>query len=146
MKLKTDKNAMSTYYYQYRQGLESAGMNIFTLRFLALVFLAATGCMIYFKQLTDAHVDKSRYEILREIGVSRKEIRATVAKQTLFVFMLPLILGVLHSVMILKALTTVHLIGGNLIVPILTSIIAYAAIYLNYYFLCVSSFNLIVNR
>ncbi|MDQ0917900.1 ABC transporter permease [Paenibacillus sp. V4I5] len=146
IKLKTDKNEMSTYYYQYRQGLESAGMNIFTLGFLALVFLAATGCMIYFKQLTDAHADKNRYDILRKIGVSRKEIRATVAKQTLFVFMLPLILGVLHTVMILKALTTIQLIGGNLIVPILTSIIAYAAIYLSYYVLCVSSFHRIVNR
>ncbi|OPH49285.1 hypothetical protein BC351_37490 [Paenibacillus ferrarius] len=146
MKLKTDQNGMSSYYYQYRQGIESAGLNIFILGFLGLVFLAATGCIIYFKQLTDAHADKERYQILRKIGVSRKEIRSSIAKQTLFVFILPLILGVAHYLMILKALVAIQMIGGNFIVPIASSIIAYAVIYLSYYVLCVNSFNRIVNQ
>ncbi len=144
--LRTDDNAMSTFYYQYRLGMESAGMNIFTLGFLGLVFLAATGCMIYFKQLTDATTDKKRYEILRKIGVSRKEIRASVAKQTLFVFLLPLVLGVVHTCMIVNALASIQLIGGNLIVPILISVTAYAVIYLGYYILCLNSYNRIVNK
>jgi putative ABC transport system permease protein len=79
-----------TYYSEYREGLESAGLDIFLLGFLGLVFLAATGSMVYFKQLTDAHTDKARYEILRKIGVSRGEIYRSIAKQTLFVFALPL--------------------------------------------------------
>ncbi|OCT11418.1 hypothetical protein A8709_07035 [Paenibacillus pectinilyticus] len=146
MKLKTDRNDMSSYYYQYRQGMESAGLDIFTLGFLGLVFLAATGCMIYFKQLTDVNEDKERYAILRKIGVSRKEIRTTIAKQTLFVFMLPLLLGVVHSIMVLKALATIQLIGGNLMVPILSSTLVYAAIYLGYYMLCLSASNRIIGR
>lgn len=146
MKLKTDQNGLSTYYFQYRQNMEGAGLDIFTLGFLGLVFLAATGCMIYFKQLTDANEDKTRYAMLRKIGVSRKEIRTTIAKQTLFVFMLPLCLGVLHSIMVIKALATIQLISGNLLVPIVITIILYAAIYFCYYVLCLGASNRIVSR
>ncbi|MDR6553420.1 ABC transporter permease [Paenibacillus qinlingensis] len=146
MKLKSDQNGMSSYYFQYRQNMESAGMDIFTLGFLGLVFLAATGCMIYFKQLTDANEDKERYAILRKIGVSRKEIRTTIAKQTLFVFMLPLLIGVVHSIMVLKALATIQLIGGNLLIPILITTSIYAAIYFCYFVLCLGASNRIVSR
>ncbi|MNF99795.1 Bacitracin export permease protein BceB [compost metagenome] len=146
MKLKTDQNGLSTYYFQYRQNMEGAGLDIFTLGFLGLVFLAATGCMIYFKQLTDANEDKVRYAMLRKIGVSHKEIRTTIAKQTLFVFMLPLCIGVLHSIMVIKAMTTIQLITGNLLVPITSTIILYAAIYFCYYVLCLGASNRIVSR
>ncbi|MCQ6563394.1 ABC transporter permease [Paenibacillus mendelii] len=137
---------MSSYYTVYREGLENAGLNIFILGFLGLVFLAATGSIIYFKQLTEAHADKGRYDILRKIGVSRKEIRASVAKQTFFVFVLPLAVGIMHSTMILKALSAINLIVGSLAVPIISSMAAYIVIYLGYYVLCANSFNRIVNN
>lgn len=146
MKLKTEQNGMSTYYYQYRQNMEGAGLDIFTLGFLGLVFLAATGCMIYFKQLTDTNEDKARYAMLRKIGVSRKEIRTTIAKQTLFVFMLPLLLGVTHSIMVLKALTTIQLISGEILIPVLITTILYGAIYFCYFVLCLGASNRIVSR
>ncbi|NOU69120.1 FtsX-like permease family protein [Paenibacillus sp. LMG 31461] len=146
MKLKTEQNGLSSYYYQYRQNMESAGMDIFTLGFLGLVFLAATGCMIYFKQLTDANEDKERYAMLRKIGVSRKEIRTTIAKQTLFVFMLPLILGVMHSIMVLKALTSIQMISGEILIPVITTTVLYAAIYFCYFVLCLGASNRIVSR
>ena len=43
------------------------GMKIFVVSSLALVLLVATGSVIYFKQLTEAHSDKNRYEILRKL-------------------------------------------------------------------------------
>jgi putative ABC transport system permease protein len=132
---------MSTFYKSYRDGLESTGFGVFVLTFLGLVFLAATGSMIYFKQLTEAHSDKGRYEILRKIGVSKKEVLASIAKQTFFVFMLPLAVGILHSTILLKGL-----LGLNLSVPVLVSIIVYVVIFLLYYVLTVNSFNRIVNR
>ncbi|GGD66776.1 ABC transporter permease [Paenibacillus nasutitermitis] len=144
--LASDKNQMASYYDIYREGLENAGLNIFTLGFLGLVFLAATGSIIYFKQLTEARSDKGRYDILRKIGVSRKEIRASIAKQTFFIFALPLVVGILHSSMILKALSSINLITGSVTVPIVTSMIVYILIYLLYYMLTVQSLNKIVNK
>ena len=43
--------------------------------FLGLVFLTATGKIIYFKQLTEANSDKARYQILYKIGVNRREVK-----------------------------------------------------------------------
>jgi putative ABC transport system permease protein len=141
-----DKANLIAYYTEYQRRLEEGGMNIFVLGFLGLVFLAATGSMIYFKQLTEARADKQRYAILRKIGVSRKDIRTTVAKQTFFVFALPLIVGLLHSAVILRALDGINLINGNLTVPISISMIFYITVYLIYYGLCVQTYNQIVTR
>lgn len=138
------EDQLFTYYNIYRKNIESAGLDIFTLGFLGLVFLAATGCIIYFKQLTEAHSDKERYNILRKIGVSRKEVRSSIAKQTLFVFGLPLLVGIVHCTMILKALSTIQLIQDSTI-PVITCMSIYLVMYLGYYFFTVASTNRIVN-
>lgn len=135
-----------SYYAEYRERLEAGGMNLFALGFLGLIFLVATGSMIYFKQLMEARADKQRYAILRKIGVSRKDILVTIAKQTFFVFALPLVVGLLHSAVILQALDGINLINGDLTVPITTSMIFYVVIYLIYYGLCVQTYNRIVNQ
>ncbi|MDF9507550.1 FtsX-like permease family protein [Bacillus cereus] len=64
----------------------------------------ATGSVIYFKQLTEADSDKNRYEILRKIGVNRKEVRTTIVKESLFIFFLPLIIGILNGGMLTTSL------------------------------------------
>jgi putative ABC transport system permease protein len=109
MKLNEKDTELSTFYTAYTKELESSGIDIFLLGFLGLVFLAATGSIIYFKQLAEGHSDRDRYAILRKIGVSKREVLATIAKQTLFVFLLPLVVGILHSIVILKAIFGVNL-------------------------------------
>ena len=145
MGMKTEKSGMSTYYSQYRQNVETSVINVFTLGFLGLVFLVATGSIIYFKQLTEAESDKSRYDILRKIGVSKIEIRNSIAKQVLFAFVLPLSVGILHSAMMLQALASINLIEGLFAAPIMIAVGAYIPIYLVYYILTVNSYNRIVN-
>lgn len=156
MKLSTERlyaldeelQRLPTYYTKYREGLETAGINLFTLGFLGLVFLAATGSIIYFKQLTEAHSDRERYVILRKIGVKKKEVRVSIAKQTGFVFALPLAVGLLHCGAILKAITTLYgsVSEVNLTVPIASAMLVYIVIYCGYYALTVHSYNQIVNR
>ncbi|WLD94327.1 ABC transporter permease [Alkalihalobacillus sp. AL-G] len=143
-----EKNQLTSFYTEYKEGLEGKGLYLFTFGFLGLVFLAATGSMIYFKQLTEANSDKDRYEILRKIGVSRKAIRFSLMKQLFVVFALPLVVGVLHSTMIVNICTNLfsNLIGVNVILPILISMTAYVIIYLIYYVFTVNSYNKIVNR
>lgn len=48
MKLGADEAGMSTYYDVYKRGIESSGMATFVATFLGLVFLAATGSILYF--------------------------------------------------------------------------------------------------
>ncbi|MDQ8733238.1 ABC transporter permease [Paenibacillus sp. LHD-38] len=142
-----EQAGLSSYYNVYKMGLEDTGIGTFAAVFLGLVFLAATGSVLYFKQLTEAHSDKERYAILRKIGVTRKEIRVTILKQTLFIFGLPLILGITHSIVVVNAMSKLfsNMVDVNFTVPVLFSTGLYIIIYLFYYFLTVNSFNKIVN-
>ncbi|MDG0791026.1 FtsX-like permease family protein [Cohnella ginsengisoli] len=123
---------------------EESGLFLFIVGFLGLVFLAATGSMIYSKQMTEAHADVGRYAVLRKLGVSRRELRRTIAWQTLFVFVLPLAVGTAHGYVIMKVFTA-GLVGMNFTIPILLSMGAYIVVYFVYYAVCVYSNDRIMN-
>lgn len=134
----------TSFYSDYARGMESTGLLVFMGGFLGLVFLAATGSIIYFKQLTEASSDKARYLILHKIGVKKREIRNTVAKQMMFIFGLPLAFGMMHCAVALAALS--KLLMTSLAVPVVTCMGAYICIYLIYYFLTVNSYYKIVTN
>jgi putative ABC transport system permease protein len=133
----------SSYYTQYKAGLMFSGIVIFIGAFLGLLFLAATGSIIFFKQLSEANDDKRRYEILRNIGVTNKEIKASISKQIFIVFALPLVIGIMHSLVASTLLSRVTKV--NLTLPIIITVSAYTVIYMVYYFLTVSSYYKIIN-
>lgn len=143
-----DFQVASSFYSDYKEGKEGNALNLFIFGFLGLVFLAATGSIIYFKQLTEAGEAKPSYEILRKIGVSKKDLRKSIAKQTLFVFGLPLIVGILHGCSILYFMSNLmsNLIGANMFVPIFTVMLAFIVIYAIYYVMTVKTYNNIVNK
>ena len=134
----------SSFYINYVQGMESTGLLIFMGGFLGLVFLAATGSIIYFKQLTEANLDKERYDILHKIGVNKKEVKKSISRQILFVFALPLIAGIAHCAVALTALS--RLLQTNLVTPVMICIGIYACIYIAYYFLTVNNYYKIVTK
>ncbi|MDT2194599.1 hypothetical protein [Paenibacillus larvae] len=75
------------------------GIMIFVGTFVGLVFLIATGSIIYFKQLSEANADKAKYNILRKVGVQpRRNGRRDWQACTVFIFVAPLIVGILHSI------------------------------------------------
>ena len=67
------KEQFSDFYTIFRDGIEVSGLMMFSGMFLGLVFLLATGSIIYFKQLTEAHADRERYIVLRKLGVTKNE-------------------------------------------------------------------------
>ena len=143
-KILPEKAELSSFYSDYSRGMESSGLLMFMGGFLGLVFLAATGSIIYFKQLTEAGSDKARYVILHKIGVRKREIRKSVAKQVLFIFALPLAFGIAHCAVALSALSKMMM--TNLVVPVVSCMGAYVFIYLIYYFLTVHAYCKIVTN
>lgn len=128
----------SSFDSDYAQGMESSGLLIFIGGFLGLVFLGATGSIIYFKQLTEATLDKERYVILYKIGVNKKEVKKSISKQVLFIFALPLLAGIAHSIVALAMLSKI--LEMNLIIPVGICIGVYVCIYIAYYFLTVRNY------
>lgn len=123
----------SSFYEQYHYGMETYGLMIFIGGFLGLVFLAATGSMIYFKQLMEAVSDKPRYQILKKIGIPEKEVKRSVARQVWFVFFLPLLLAVCNSALITYTLG--EFIQISMLVPFAICLAVYLLIYASYFVL-----------
>nr|WP_204335887.1 ABC transporter permease [Bacillus mobilis] len=138
------KKQFSDFYTTLRDGIEASGLIMFSGIFLGLVFLLATGSIIYFKQLTEAHADRERYIVLRKLGVTKKEMKKAIAKQMRFIFFLPLVVGISHSLFALTGLSTV--LPYEIAVPLVISIGVYSVIYIGYYFLTVRSYFRIVSK
>jgi putative ABC transport system permease protein len=134
----------TSFYSDYANGMETAGLLIFIGAFLGLVFLAATGSIIYFKQLTEATSDKDRYMILHKIGVNKGEVRKSISKQVFFIFALPLVVGITHSIVALTAFS--RLLQLSLVQPVLICFGIYILIYVIYYFATVRTYYKIVTK
>ncbi|ODV54451.1 FtsX-like permease family protein [Lysinibacillus fusiformis] len=128
----------------YEDSIATVGALLFVGSFLGLVFLAATGSIIYFKILTEAEEDQAKYAILNKIGVNSKQILKTVAGQVAVIFSAPLIVGIVHSAFALLAFS--QLFGMNITKPVILWMIAYSAIYFIYYIFTVRSFYKIVRQ
>lgn len=123
------------YYTQYQNALQSSGMLIFIAGFLGLVFLISTGSILYFKQMTEAEQEKASYTTLRQLGFSVQEIMKGVVKKQLFVFGLPLAIGLLHSIFALKSASFIFM--SDVTVPTVITMSVYIGIYLVFAFLTV---------
>jgi putative ABC transport system permease protein len=134
---------ISAYYTEYVDTMSRFGLIIFLAAFIGMVFLICTGSIIFFKQLSEASEDKSSYEILRKIGVNKKQIKLSIAKQMLFIFSLPLLVAIAHCSFALSMLRP--LITTNMLIPTSITVAIYTLIYLTFYLLTVNSYNKIVN-
>ena len=53
--------------------------------------------IIYYKQMSEGFEDKARYHILMQVGIDEQDVRKTINKQVRSIFMLPLLVGVIHT-------------------------------------------------
>ncbi|MCG3087184.1 ABC transporter permease [Sporosarcina cyprini] len=127
----------------YRTAQSIYGLLVFVFGFMGLVFLIATGSVIYFKTLTEAAEDRRRYEILRKIGLSRRKVKQVIARQTSLLFLLPLLVGIAHSCVILGSLSKVMDI--QFVYPVSICIAVYTCLYWVYYKMTVATANKLVN-
>ncbi|MEN1937063.1 FtsX-like permease family protein [Paenibacillus sp. 102] len=123
--------------------LQDGAVLLFASVFLGIVFILATGCILYFKQITEAMAERPAYEMLKKIGLTKQAAKQSVRKQVGAMFFAPLLLAICHmffaflGVMGFKGMT-------EYMVPILSSIFAYIGIYFCYYMLTARSYTNIV--
>lgn len=101
--------------------------------FLALVFIMATGSIIYFKIITESMEDKDKYIILSKIGMEDGTIKKAIRIQIAMAFILPLGIAIIHSIVAIKVLENMVAISLNL--PILMSIGVVTVIFFGFYLL-----------
>ena len=88
-----------TRYENYQVFSQMYGSLLFLGIFLGVLFMMAAILIMYYKQLSEGYEDQKRYEILQNVGLSKKEVRQAVSSQVLIFFFLPLVVAVIHLFM-----------------------------------------------
>ena len=79
--------------------------------YIALIFIMATATMLAIQQLIDSEKYKYRYELLKKLGMSEKEINKTIFKQLLYYFAIPMILPIIISIPTILIVSQIFTIG-----------------------------------
>ncbi|MCT4594089.1 MAG: FtsX-like permease family protein [Anaeromicrobium sp.] len=113
-----EKNVGSyrTAYDFYDESLQSFGLVCFIGMFMGVVFALMTASLLYFKQLMLAEEEKKQYEILRKVGMCKSIESRVVSKRVMPVFLIPIIVGIIHSIFAMKSADTMvfsNLIGNS---------------------------------
>ncbi|MBP5298350.1 MAG: ABC transporter permease [Lachnospiraceae bacterium] len=101
---------------------------------LSIVFIFAAVLIIYYKQISEGYEDSKRFEVMRKVGMTAKEIKKNINSQLLVVFFIPLLFAGVHLVfafpMIGKILNLFGLFDrGLFIVTTLISYLLFAVFY-----------------
>lgn len=129
----------------YLDSLHTSGLFVFISAFLGLVFLISTGSILYFKQMTEAEQEKRSFKTLRQLGFDVNHIMSGIVRKQLFVFALPLLVGLSHSIFAVKALTK-EIIMSDITVPVVIAMSVYALIYFIFAVLTVGYYRRIVKN
>lgn len=64
--------------------------------FLGILFLLATLLILYYKQLSEGREDRSRFQIMKKVGLDEDDVRRSVNSQMGAVFFAPLLVAGIH--------------------------------------------------
>lgn len=105
------ENSRESFYVLYG-GLFFMGL------YLGFLFLMATVLIIYYKQISEGYDDKERYQIMQKVGMSKREVKASIRSQVLTVFFLPLVMAILHIAVAFKVITKLMAVLNLVNVPL----------------------------
>ncbi len=103
--------------------------------FLSVAFMGACVLIMYYKQLTEGYEDAAGYKIMRNVGMTKREIGDSVNSQTLITFFSPLVAAGLHLAFSAPMVHKILILFGvsNLTVFVITYIGCFLAFALLYY-------------
>ncbi len=81
-----------------QEGYGMYGGLLFLGVFFGILFLAVTVLIIYFKQISEGYEDKAQFLILQKVGMDDAQVKATINRQVLWVFFIPLGMTIFHMV------------------------------------------------
>lgn len=88
--------------------------------FFGIIFTMCLILVMYYKQITEGFEDKDSFEIMQKVGMSDSEVKATIKKQILLVFFLPLTGAVIHMAaglnMVVKLFATLYFFNTAMII------------------------------
>ncbi|MFD1902249.1 ABC transporter permease [Enterococcus termitis] len=118
------------------------GLFIYVAMFLGILALIITGSILMLHQFSEAEREKERYDLLKKIGISEKEIIKLVYQQNSIIFFPPMIIGVLHASFAIYVFSKIITSSGYWLAYLACGLLI--LVYLAYYFLTSAIYTRIV--
>lgn len=131
-------NKLLTFYRFYNENLSMFSVLMFVGVFIGLLFVVATGGILYFRMAMEASEDRERYVTLARIGMSAREMRAAIAKGLGIVFGVPFIVAALNTLVALSPLQIA--VSLNMLDAYAVIVAVYASFYALYYLLTLNKY------
>src|SRR5699024_10221050 len=80
--------------------------------FIGIVFFVSAGSFLYFRLFTDPGEDKAKFTSIAKMGLSDKELKKVITRQTAILFFAPIVVALIHGAVALTALS--HFFDYNL--------------------------------
>lgn len=126
----------------YASSLAMKAIISFLAIYLGIVFMVACAAILAIQQLAQASDNKERYALLRKLGAEKKMLDRALFVQILCYFLLPFILGIVHSIVGLTAVNDVMMafervnVMDSVLIPALFIVFIYGVYFGLTYFGC----------
>jgi len=92
---------------------KSFGPVLFIGLFIGIVFFVSAGSFLYFRLYSDLDQDKMKFKSIAKMGLTEKELKKVINRQTALLFFAPIVVALLHGAVALTALS--NLFDYNLV-------------------------------
>ncbi|GAA0607385.1 ABC transporter permease [Virgibacillus siamensis] len=101
--------------------------------FIGVVFFVSAGSFLYFRLYTDLDDDKQKFQSIAKMGLTGKELKKVLNRQTFILFFAPVLVALIHGAVALTALS--HLFYYNLFLESVLVLSAFLIIQIIYFYI-----------
>jgi len=91
--------------YSIYQLNQQYGLVLFVGLFIGIVFFVSAGSFLYFRLYADLDEDKQKFRSISKIGLTEKELKQVLTRQTAILFFTPIVVALIHGAIALTALS-----------------------------------------
>lgn len=101
--------------------------------FIGIVFFVSAGSFLYFRLYMDLEEDKQKFKSIAKIGLTEKELKTILSRQTIILFFAPITVAIIHGAVALTALS--HVFSYSLVKESAIVLSAFFVIQVLYFFI-----------
>lgn len=109
------------------------GPVLFVGLFIGIVFFVSAGSFLYFRLYMDVDDDKQKFKAIYKMGLTTKELKKVLSRQTAILFFTPIIVALIHGAVALTALS--HMFYYNLFSVSVSVLSVFLLIQIIYFFI-----------
>ncbi|MFB3166838.1 ABC transporter permease [Neobacillus sp. 179-C4.2 HS] len=119
--------------YEIYEIMKFYGPILFVGLFIGIVFFVSAGSFLYFRLYMDLDEDKQKFSSISKMGLTEKELKKVLNRQTAILFFAPILVALVHGAVALTALS--NLFSFNLFKESITVLGVFLMIQIIYFFI-----------